>query len=92
LQKVFQNIIFWFSPDWKLAGVKAAVLLQQSFMERSCDTGYPQTMLRINYRNHPSVLDFFNPALYKGQLLPSPFGVAATPVGNASDTEFKELQ
>jgi hypothetical protein len=42
--------------------------IKRSLMERLKEAGYPCSMLRMNYRCHPEVLDFFNRTVYKGQL------------------------
>ncbi|CEJ54735.1 hypothetical protein PMG11_01030 [Penicillium brasilianum] len=43
-----------------------------SLMARLLECGYPSTLLSVNYRNHPQILELFNSTIYKGTLRPGP--------------------
>ncbi|KAJ5248684.1 hypothetical protein N7468_000135 [Penicillium chermesinum] len=47
-----------------------AHFLKRSLLERLRDARYPATQLRLNYRNHPDILRFFNDRVYHGTLIP----------------------
>ncbi|KAN0081110.1 P-loop containing nucleoside triphosphate hydrolase protein [Elaphomyces granulatus] len=64
---------------------EGADYLKRSLMERLCSAGYPTTMLSINYRNHPAILDLFNHHVYAGRLTAAPGTSSPDRVGNAWD-------
>lgn len=55
-------------------------------MSRLCDAGYPTTVLKVNHRSHPQIIDFYNRELYRGVLTAAPSTSHMERVGIAWDS------
>lgn len=64
---------------------EGAQYLKRSLMARLLECCYPSTLLNVNYRNHPQILELFNRTIYKGKLRPGPSNSEPERVGDTWD-------
>ncbi|KUL83526.1 hypothetical protein ZTR_10541 [Talaromyces verruculosus] len=64
--------------------------IRRSLMQRLHEAGYPCTMLNMNYRCHPHILDFFNRMAYKSLLKAADANSLPSRAGNVWESFVNE--